>query len=238
MSRPALCFSIKVVPDYDRAARANDLPDAAAAQSFFGRESLPPPFHKIVSISALTATYHLRKWSVIEMASLHIGDRSEKDLIALFLRLIQCTMPTLISFGGIPVLPILRSRAQLYRLSAPHLAHFAYFDPSDMHLDLREKFAPKAGRSMSLDALCRAQGVGEKVEDMDDSKVETLVAAAKFDEIALHGISDVIATYSLFLVQEVFAGRLNDATAKESYDSLLAAYERMEATKPTKFVQT
>ena len=238
MPRPVICYNIKTIPDYAAVARANGIheDDIVAAKRVFGDEPLPPPFHKVVAIGALTSTYDhsQRRWNVIEMATLHIGDRTEKELIAAFLRLIECTMPTLISDGHGMILPILRSRAQLYRLSCPHLARFQHTRFTDMFVNLKEQIG--ASR-MSMDACCRIQRIGETTDQIDDAALRELVEVGDFERIAVHSISLVCATYALFLLQEVFAGRVSDDTLDDCYASLISAFEQMEATRPTKFVQ-
>jgi 3'-5' exonuclease len=242
MPRPVVVFDIETIPDYAAIARANRLPedDIEGAKKILGEEFPQAPFHEIVCISALTATYDIseRVWRVIEMAALHTADRTEADLVSEFVQLIRCTSPTLVSYNGRAFdLPVIRFRAQLHRLAAPYLAAFPYFSYSEMHLDLCERLALKPRDRLTLDACCRVQRVGAKMAGMDGSRVAEFIAQQRHDEVALYCASDVAATYALFLLQERFAGRLSAEGAMRSHDSLQEALNRVERERPPRFVQ-
>jgi predicted PolB exonuclease-like 3'-5' exonuclease len=67
-------------------------------------------------------------WSVDALGAAHIGERTEKELIASFVEKIAALSPQLITFNGSSFdLPVLRYRTMVHGVAAPGLAARPYF---------------------------------------------------------------------------------------------------------------
>jgi hypothetical protein len=110
----------------------------------------------------------------------HIGERSEKELIAAFVDKIAALKPRLVTFNGASFdLPVLRYRAMLHRLSAPGLEGRPYFKRyTDDATDLCDVLSSFDSRSkMKLNDLCRVLNLPGKPDGIDGSQVETAMRA-------------------------------------------------------------
>ena len=68
-------------------------------------------------------------WMAIALGAPHVGDRSEKELIELFVDRIAKLLPQLVTFNGSSFdLPVLRYRAMIHGVASPGLAARAYFN--------------------------------------------------------------------------------------------------------------
>jgi predicted PolB exonuclease-like 3'-5' exonuclease len=61
---------------------------------------------------------------------------------------------------------------------------------------------------VKLDQLATGLGLPGKLPDVDGSQVEDLVGAGKLDEVAQYCESDVLNTYRVWLVYELFRGSI------------------------------
>ena len=67
------------------------------------------------------------------------------------------------------------------------------------------------GGKVKLDEVAKILGLTGKPEGIDGSKVEEMVAAGQIDEVARYCESDVLNTFRVWLVYELFRGAITDA---------------------------
>jgi predicted PolB exonuclease-like 3'-5' exonuclease len=204
------------------------VPDLAAAARMFGRAGAPEadvrqelgpdfpklPLHGIACIGALVASRQGEGWRIDALGAPHIGERSEAELIAAFVERIAELKPQLVTFAGHGFdLPVLRYRAMLHRIAAPGLLARPYFNRyADDALDLCDALASFDARArVKLDEITRIIGLAGKPEGVDGSQVEAMVLAGKVDQVARYCESDVVNTYRLWLVYELFRGAITPA---------------------------
>ena len=194
-----------------------DLPNATDAEV---REALGTgfpkhPLHKIVCIGALIASRQPEGWRVDALGAPHIGQRIEAKLISDFMEKIGELLPQLITFNGHSFdLPVLRYRAMVNRVSAGGLQVRQYFHRyTDDALDLCDALASYVPMAkVKLDEISKILGLTGKPEGMDGSRVEEMFLAGQIEEVARYCESDVLNTYRVWLVYELFRGAI---TAKE-----------------------
>jgi predicted PolB exonuclease-like 3'-5' exonuclease len=229
MPMPVFAFDIETVLDYGGFARANGLSSDDEARKILGDEFAKPPFHKVVAIAAIRAEYSPdRMWSVRDVTARHIGEMSEAELIADFLRMIDQTMPILVSYNGLGFdLPVLQWRSLLYGLPGLHLARYAgkYFSRfAEHHIDLCAELSGASARGqVRLDEACKLFGVAGKTAGVDGSKVSSLADCGRWDEIAEYCADDVAATLRLFYLRETFKNRLDAERLRLSLKDLEGA---------------
>ena len=125
----------------------------------------------------------------------HVGERSERDLIAAFVDKIAQLKPQLVTFNGSSFdLPVLRYRAMVHKVPAAGLSARPYFhrftdDAVDL-CDVLSWFAP--GAKASLHELCRVMGLPGKPDGMHGGEVEQYHRDGRIDEIAAYCESDVV----------------------------------------------
>jgi 3'-5' exonuclease len=123
--------------------------------------------------------------------------------------------PQLITFNGHSFdLPVLRYRAMVNRISAAGLQVRQYFhrytdDAVDL-CDVLGSYVP--GGKVKLDEVSKILGLPGKPDGVDGSHVEEMVQAGQIDEVARYCESDVLNTYRVWLVYELFRGAI---TTKE-----------------------
>ncbi len=225
MNETVVVFDLETSLDRTAFARAHKLAedDIDACKEVLGENFPKPIFHQIAAIGVLRAKLIANAWTVEALGAPHIGARSERELIAGFVRSLEESKPRLVTFnGGSFDLPVLRWRAMLHEVQAPALSRrksFArYFDDA---VDLCDVLASFDGRSkVSLDHTCQALGIGGKSPDVDGSQVQQLVDAGRFAEIAAYCERDVVLTYLLWLRFELFSGRLTEVTYRVSLEKL------------------
>jgi predicted PolB exonuclease-like 3'-5' exonuclease len=85
-------------------ARANGLDDKPddAIREATGDKFPKHVYHSIVCIGALIATDQESHWSVEALGAPHVGDRTERELIASFVNKIDELKPQLVTFNGSP----------------------------------------------------------------------------------------------------------------------------------------
>jgi predicted PolB exonuclease-like 3'-5' exonuclease len=169
------------------------------------------PLHKIVCIGALVAERKSEGWSIQALGAPHIGERTEKDLIDSFISRIGELRPQLITFNGHSFdLPVLRYRAMINRVFGAGLQIRPYFHRySEDALDLCDVFGSYSpGARVKLDEICKIVGLPGKPTDIDGSEVEAMVQAGRIAEVAQYCESDVLNTYRLWLIYELFRGSI------------------------------
>lgn len=172
------------------------------------------PLHKVACIGALVASRRPEGWQVDALGAPHIGERSERDLISAFVDRIAQLRPQLITFNGNSFdLPALRYRAMVNRVSAPGLSARPYFNRyTDDALDLCDvlgSFTPQA--KVSLDVVCKVLGLEGKPGGVDGSQVDALVREGRIAEVAWYCETDVLNTYRVWQILELFRGTITSA---------------------------
>ena len=213
----AIVWDLETVPDLAAAARMLDMGTATNSEV---REALGPgfpkhPLHKIVCIGALIASRQPEGWRVDALGAPHIGERSEAKLISDFIEKIGQLLPQLITFNGHRFdLPVLRYRAMVNRVSSGGLQVRQYFHRyTDDALDLCDALASYVPTAkVKLDEISKILGLTGKPQGIDGSRVEEMVLAGQIEEVARYCESDVLNTYRVWLVYELFRGSI---TAKE-----------------------
>ena len=214
MTEHVIIWDLETVPDLDAVGRAHGLPqgDLVAAREVLGDKFPKLPFHQIACIGAVVAERIGHIWCVNAIGAPHIGDRSERDLIAAFVEKIGILRPRLVSFNGNSFdLPVLRYRAMMHRISAPGLEARGYFKRyTDDATDLCDVLSSFDGRSkMKLNDLCLAMNLPGKPDGIDGSQVAEYLAAGRIVEVADYCECDVVSTYRLWLLHELFKGDLS-----------------------------
>src|SRR6476646_8862903 len=102
MEASVLVWDLETVPDFRGFAAANDL---AGKSDDEVREAMGDKFpkhiyHSIVCIGALVAHRNNDHWVVDASGAPHIGERTEKELIASFVDRIAELRPQLVTFNG------------------------------------------------------------------------------------------------------------------------------------------
>jgi predicted PolB exonuclease-like 3'-5' exonuclease len=212
-----IVWDLETVPDLAAAARMLDLGDASEAdvREALGSGFPKHPLHKIVCIGALIASRQAEGWRIDALGAPHIGERTEAELISAFVERIGQLRPQFITFNGHRFdLPVLRYRAMVNRISAGGLQVRPYFHRfSDDALDLCDalgSFSP--GARVKLDEISKILGLTGKPEGLDGSRVEEMVLAGQIEEVARYCESDVLNTFRVWLVYELFRGTI---TVKE-----------------------
>jgi hypothetical protein len=208
-----IVWDLETVPDLAAAARMLDLRDAPEAdvRQALGSGFPKHPLHKIVCIGALIANRQAEGWRIEALGAPHIGERTEAELISAFVDRVGQLRPQLITFNGHRFdLPVLRYRAMVNRVSAAGLQVRPYFHRfSDDALDLCDalgSFSP--GARVKLDEISKILGLTGKPEGVDGSSVEEMVLAGQIEEVARYCESDVLNTYRVWLVYELFRGSM------------------------------
>src|SRR5262252_1655055 len=206
-------WDLETVPDLAAAARMLDLGDApeAKVREALGSGFPKHPLHKIVCIGALVASRQSEGWRTDSLGAPHIGERAEAKLIGDFIEKIGVLLPQLITFNGHSFdLPVLRYRAMVNRVSAAGLQVRPYFNRYyDDALDLCDALASySSGAKVKLDEISKILGLTGKPEGLDGSRVEPMVLDGQIEVVARYCESDVLNTYRVWLVYELFRGTI------------------------------
>jgi 3'-5' exonuclease len=209
-----IVWDLETIPDLDAARRMLGLPNAADTEVREALGSTFPkhPLHKIVCIGALIAGRQPEGWRIEALGAPHIGERPEAKLISDFVEKVGQLRPQLIAFNGHSFdLPVLRYRAMVNRIAAIGLQVRPYFHRyTDDALDLCDvlgSYVP--GGKVKLDEVSKILGLTGKPEEVDGSRVEEMVLAGQIAEVARYCESDVLNTYRIWLVYELFRGSIN-----------------------------
>lgn len=208
-----IVWDLETIPDLEAARRMLGLPNAPEAEvrEALGSKFPKHPLHKIACIGALVSRRQAEGWRVEALGAPHIGDRPEAKLISDFVEKIGQLRPQLITFNGHSFdLPVLRYRAMVNRIAAVGLQVRPYFHRyTDDALDLCDvlgSYVP--GGKVKLDEVSKILGLTGKPEELDGSRVEEMVLVGRIAEIAQYCESDVLNTYRVWLVYELFRGAL------------------------------
>jgi len=207
-----------------------DLPAAARMLNMVGasddevRKALGPefpihPLHKIVCIGALVASSRPEGWQIDALGAPNIGERSEAELIAAFIERVGSLGAQLVTFNGNNFdLPVLRYRAMVHRISGAGLQVRSYFHRyTDDALDLCDALASYSyGAKVKLDQITKIIGLPGKPPGLDGARVQEMVCAGQIDEVSRYCETDVLNTYRLWLLYELFRGALTSTQANWS----------------------
>ena len=211
-----IVWDLETVPDLAAAARMLDLPNATEAEvrQALGSGFPKHPLHKIVCIGALVASRQPEGWRVEALGAPNIGERTEAQLITDFIEKIGHLRPQLITFNGHSFdLPVLRYRPMVNRLSAGGLQVRPYFHRyTEDALDLCDALGSFGPAKAKLDEISKILGLTGKPEGVDGSRVEEMVVAGQIEEVSRYCENDVLNTYRVWLVYELFRGSI---TVKE-----------------------
>jgi predicted PolB exonuclease-like 3'-5' exonuclease len=208
-----IVWDLETVPDLAAAARMLDMGNSSEAEV---REALGTgfpkhPLHKIACIGALIASRRPEGWRIDALGAPHIGERSEAKLIGDFIEKIGELRPQLITFNGHSFdLPVLRYRAMVNRIGARGLQVRPYFHRyGDDALDLCDVLGSYVqGAKVKLDEVSKILGLTGKPEGVDGSRVEEMVLAGQIEEVARYCETDVLNTYRVWLVYQLFRGSI------------------------------
>ena len=126
-----IVWDLETVPDLRGFAAANDL-DGKTDDEI--REAMGDKFpkhiyHSIACIGALIAHRDNDRWVIDALGAPHVGERTEKELIASFVDKIEELSPQLVTFNGHSFdLPVLRYRAMTHSIAALGLSARPYFN--------------------------------------------------------------------------------------------------------------
>lgn len=244
-------FDIETVPDLaaGRALlgeEAEGLTDAALRARLgarYAREGqdpatafLKPPLHAIACLALLVAERDGAEepWRVRRMASRHIGETPEAEILGLFERtLAGRPAPMLAGFNtsGFDV-PVLRYRAIATGVAMPALngangRDYGYRFGRD-HIDLADRLSGfRASPMPSLAEACSLIGLTAK-SGMDGSEVEPAMAAGRGAEVAEYCETDVAATWLLLRYWQATGALPRDA-ARHSFSGFAAYLEEHHA---------
>jgi predicted PolB exonuclease-like 3'-5' exonuclease len=215
MSSHVIVWDLETVPDFHGFAAANDLVGKSddKISEAMGDKFPKHIYHSIVCIGALIAHRNDNDhWEVSALGAPHVGERSEKELIASFVDKISELTPQLVTFNGNSFdLPVLRYRAMINAIAAPGLSARPYFnryteDAIDL-CDILASFSSQA--KASLHEVCRVMGLPGKPDSIDGGEVHKYFREGRIQEIADYCESDVVNTYRVWLRHELFRGRLS-----------------------------
>src|SRR6187431_2051322 len=237
MQQSIIVWDLETVPDLPGFAAANGLvgkPEYEVREAI-GNKFPKHIYHSIAYIGALVAHRERDHWAVDALGAPHVGERTEKQLIASFCDRIAELKPQLVTFNGSSFdLPVLRYRAMVNGVSAPGLASRAYFNRySEDAVDLCDVLASFSSQGKAtLHELSRVMGLPGKPSGIHGGEVEKYYREGKICEIADYCESDVVNTYRVWLRYELFRGRLTDAAFQAS-EANLVEYVRSHAnSKP------
>jgi predicted PolB exonuclease-like 3'-5' exonuclease len=165
----------------------------------------------------------------------HVGERSEKELIAAFVDRIAELKPQLVTFTGSSFdLPVLRYRAMVHKVPAFGLSVRPYFhrytdDAVDL-CDVLSSFSP--GAKCTLHELCRVMGLPGKPDGINGADVDQYFREGRLREIADYCEGDVVNTYRVWLRHELFRANLTHAGLEGSEAILEEFIKARINTKP------
>jgi predicted PolB exonuclease-like 3'-5' exonuclease len=119
-------------------------------------------------------------------------------------------------------LPVLRYRAMVNRVPGAGLLVRPYFHRyTEDALDLCDVFGSYvSGAKAKLDEICKIMGLPGKPSGMDGGDVEAMVRAGRISEVAQYCEADVVNTYRLLLIYELFRGAMTTAQLAMSEEQI------------------
>jgi predicted PolB exonuclease-like 3'-5' exonuclease len=232
-----IVWDIETVPDLKGFAAANGHDGKAddEIRAAMGDKFPKHIYHSIICIGALVAHLQEGRWKVDALGAPHIGERSEKALIASFVERIAELSPQLVTFNGSSFdLPVLRYRAMVHAVPAPGLAMRPYFNRyTEDAIDLCDVLSSFSFQGKAtLHELCRVMGLPGKPDGLHGGQVEQFYREGRLREIAEYCESDVVNTYRVWLRYELFRGRLSDEQFQGSEACLMDFVKARANTKP------
>src|SRR5271166_1315844 len=232
-----IVWDIETVPDIKGFAAANGhvgkSDDEVRAE--LGDKFPKHIYHSIICIGALVAHRDQGgQWIVDALGAPHVGERSEKELIASFVDRIAALSPQLVTFNGSSFdLPVLRYRAMVCGVAAPGLAARPYFNRyTEDAIDLRDVLSSYSSQNKaSLHELCRVMGLPGKPDGISGADVERYCREGRIAEVADYCETDVVNTYRVWLRYELFRGRLTENGLRAS-EANLRDYIRSHCQAP------
>ncbi len=191
--------------------------------------------HLIGCIGALIAHHEGDHWVVDALGAPHVGDRSEKELIASFVNRIAELSPQLVTFNGSSFdLPVLRYRAMVHKVPAIGLSIRPYFNRyTDDAIDLCDAHSSYSSQAkVLLHELCRVMGLAGKPDHIDGGEVDKYFREGRIQDIADYCESDVVNTYQAWLRYELFRGKLTEVAFQASEASLREFIQVRSNAKP------
>ena len=251
-------FDIEAVPDFEAArrllAQPESTPDAEIRRRLGERYSrdgedpttafLKVPIYRIVSIATLNAKREDGggPWAVTQIGSRSVGEKTEAEVLLGFVKALPLdgrgTGPILVTFGGNGFdLPLLRYRAFALGVPVPGLhggCHRDYWHRFGQdHVDLCDVFSGYgASAKPSLAEMAALANVPVKIGGVHGSQVEAYVAAGRLTDVADYCLTDVLATYCVFLRYGMVRGDLTPAHLNTSMDSLRATVQKHVERRP------
>jgi predicted PolB exonuclease-like 3'-5' exonuclease len=237
MPNSIIVWDIETIPDLKGFAAANgqDGKSDDEIRAAMGDKFPKHIYHLVICIGGLIAHRDGEHWTVHSLGAPHIGQRSERELIASFVNQIGELSPQLITFNGSEFdLPVLRYRAMIHRLPASGLSARPYFhryteDAIDL-CDVLSSF--QSHKRASLHELCRMMGLLGKPDEFRGEDVEKYHREGRIQEIADYCESDVVNTYQLWLRHELFCGKLTELAFQASEANLAEFIKARGNTKP------
>jgi predicted PolB exonuclease-like 3'-5' exonuclease len=237
MGASVIVWDIETVPDLNGFARAHGHEGKSDddIRAAMGDKFPKHIYHSIICIGGLVAQQESAGWVINALGAPHVGERSEKSLIASFVGRVAQLAPQLVTFNGASFdLPVLRYRALVNGVAASGLSLRPYFnryteDAIDL-CDVLSSFSPQG--KATLHELCRVMGLPGKPSGMSGGEVEKYYRDGRIREISEYCESDVVNTYRVWLRYELFRGRLSDAAFHASELNLLDFIKARGNTKP------
>jgi predicted PolB exonuclease-like 3'-5' exonuclease len=232
-----LVWDIETVPDLAGYAAANghDGKSDDEIRAELGEKFPKHIYHSIICIGALIAHRDGDHWVVEALGAPHVGERSEKELIAAFVDRIAELKPQLVTFNGSSFdLPVLRYRAMVHKVPAIGLSARPYFHRyTDDAVDLCDVLSSfSTGAKCTLHEVCRVMGLPGKPNGIDGAQVDKYFREGRLREIADYCESDIVNTYRLWLRHELFRGTLTHVGLEASETILKQFIDTRISTKP------
>jgi predicted PolB exonuclease-like 3'-5' exonuclease len=238
----AVVFDLETVPDLAagrKLLRADaEATDEQVRRSLGARYARPGedpdsvfikvPLQRIVCIGAIYAERADKgPWTVVRSGVGCIGVLSERELVERFVdSLNEAPAPQLVGFNSSSFdLPVLRYRA--FALAVPALGIHGgngkdyWYRYGRDHMDICDVISGfGASARPSLTELAALSGIPAKIDGIDGSQVELMVAAGRLEELAAYCDTDIFVTYLLFLRFSLVTGGTNLETYASSLEHL------------------
>lgn len=250
-------FDIEAVPDFQAARRlfgqSDSIPHAEIRRMLGQRYSrdgedpttafLKVPIYRIVCIATLNAKREdSGAWTVTQIGSRLVGEKTEAEVLLGFVKALPVDGrgigPVLVTFGGNGFdLPLLRYRAFALGVPVPGLHGGGRRDYwhrfGQDHVDLCDVLSGYgASAKPSLAEMAALADIPVKIGGVDGSQVEAYVEAGRLSEVADYCLTDVLATYGVFLRYGMVRGDLTPAHLDASMDSLRATVQKHVERRP------
>ena len=169
-----IVWDIETVPDLAGFAAANghDGKTDDEIRAELGDKFPKHIYHSIICIGALIAHQQDDHWVVEALGAPHVGERTERELIAAFVDRIAELKPQLVTFNGSSFdLPVLRYRAMVHKVPAIGLRPYfhRYTDDAVDLCDVLSSFS--SGAKCTLHELCRVMGLPGKPNGINGAAI-------------------------------------------------------------------